>query len=99
MPGVRRSRLAGLIIVRLTFRSLEAGWARRLDGGRAVQVTPKGEGALAELLGLDPQTRRPHALAAKPQGVWAPEHTWDTEGPWNILQRSDWLLEPSPWGC
>lgn len=69
----RRPHLAGAIGARLASRSLEAGWVRRLDGSRAVQVTPKGEKALAEMLGLD--------LRA---AGYAPELTWDTEQPWII---------------
>ena len=49
----RRPHLAGAVGARLASRSLEAGWVRRLDGSRAVQVTPRGEKAYAEMLELN----------------------------------------------
>jgi DNA-binding transcriptional ArsR family regulator len=48
----RRPHLAGAIGARLTSRSLEAGWVRRVDDSRAVRVTPGGERVFADVLGL-----------------------------------------------
>ncbi len=48
----RRPHLAGAVGAQLTSRSLEAGWVRRLEGSRAVHVTPAGEQVFADVLGL-----------------------------------------------
>ncbi len=48
----RRPHLAGVVGARLTSRSLETGWVKRLKGSRAVQVTPAGEQVFADVLGL-----------------------------------------------
>ena len=48
----RRPHLAGAVGAQLTSHCLEARWVRRLDGSRAVQVTPTGEQVFADVLGL-----------------------------------------------
>ncbi len=48
----RRPHLAGAVGAQLTSRSLEAGWVKRLEGSRAVRVTPAGEQVFADVLGL-----------------------------------------------
>ncbi|WP_405088892.1 hypothetical protein [Microbispora sp. NBC_01389] len=48
----RRPHLAGLAGAALCRHALETGWCVRIGSTRAVQVTPEGERALAELLGL-----------------------------------------------
>lgn len=47
----RRAHLAGSIGAALCARSFEAGWVRRLDGTRAVAITPKGRHVFAERFG------------------------------------------------
>ena len=39
----RRAHIAGLVGAAICSHSLAAGWVRRIDGSRAVQVTRKGE--------------------------------------------------------
>jgi DNA-binding transcriptional ArsR family regulator len=48
----RRSHLAGAIAVALCTRSLDAGWIRRIDGTRAVTVTPEGQRVFREVIGV-----------------------------------------------
>lgn len=48
----RRPHLAGAVGAALCTHSLSAGWVRRIDGTRAVSVTPKGRRLLAETLGV-----------------------------------------------
>lgn len=48
----RRPHLAGAVGAQVTSRSLEAGWVRRLEGSRAVHVTPTGEQVFADVIGL-----------------------------------------------
>jgi len=48
----RRPHLAGVVGAQLTSRSLEAGWVKRLEGSRAVKVTPAGDQVFADVLGL-----------------------------------------------
>jgi DNA-binding transcriptional ArsR family regulator len=47
----RRSHLGGAIGAALCTRSLEAGWIRRIEGTRAVTVTPKGQRVFQEEIG------------------------------------------------
>ena len=49
----RRPHLAGAVGARIASRSMEAGWVRRLEGSRAVQVTVQGKKAFADMLGLE----------------------------------------------
>lgn len=48
----RRPHLAGTLGAVLCRQSFEQGWIRRLDGTRAVQVTPKGERIFRERFGV-----------------------------------------------
>ncbi len=48
----RRPHLAGALGAALCRLSFDKGWVRRVDGTRAVTVTPKGERALRETLGV-----------------------------------------------
>ena len=48
----RRPHLAGAIGVALCSRGLEAGWIRRIEGTRAVTVTPKGRRVFREEMGV-----------------------------------------------
>jgi DNA-binding transcriptional ArsR family regulator len=49
----RRPHLAGVAGAALCRHSLDAGWCVRIGSERAVKVTPSGELALSELLGVD----------------------------------------------
>ncbi|MFG2555123.1 ArsR/SmtB family transcription factor [Streptomyces sp. NPDC048581] len=49
----RRPHLAGVAGAALCRHVLEVGWCVRIGSERAVKVTPSGERALGELLGLD----------------------------------------------
>ena len=49
----RRPHLAGAIGVALCAHCLTSGWIRRIDGTRAVAVTPKGQRELHSLFGVD----------------------------------------------
>lgn len=49
----RRSHLAGAAGAQLCSRMLALRWIRRLPTSRAVRVTPAGEAALRDLLGID----------------------------------------------
>lgn len=49
--GERRVHLAGALGAALCTHSFEAGWIRRLEGTRAVAVTPKGNRAFFETFG------------------------------------------------
>ncbi|MGI5484663.1 ArsR/SmtB family transcription factor [Streptomyces lavendofoliae] len=52
----RRRHLGGVVGARLCARALDEAWVVRPEGGgRALLVTPEGEKALGELLGLTPQ--------------------------------------------
>jgi DNA-binding transcriptional ArsR family regulator len=58
----RRPHLAGALGAALCSHGLEHGWIRRLDGTRAVAVTPKGERTFREQFGvrsLQPTDGRP----------------------------------------
>lgn len=48
----RRPHLAGALGAALCRLSFDKNWIRRVDGSRAVTVTPKGERALRETLGV-----------------------------------------------
>jgi DNA-binding transcriptional ArsR family regulator len=49
----RRPHLAGAAGAALCRHALDAGWCVRIGSERAVKVTPSGERALAELLGIE----------------------------------------------
>ncbi|HRD78733.1 MAG TPA: winged helix-turn-helix domain-containing protein [Hyphomicrobiaceae bacterium] len=49
----RRPHLAGRLGAALCRHSFEAGWVRRINGTRAVSVTPKGRSQMSKLLGLE----------------------------------------------
>jgi len=49
----RRSHLAGALGAAICNHSLAQGWARRLDGTRAVSITPKGQRIFREGFGAD----------------------------------------------
>lgn len=48
----RRPHLAGVAGAALCRHALDVGWCVRIGSERAVKVTPSGEGALGELLGI-----------------------------------------------
>lgn len=48
----RRSHLAGRLGAALCRHGFDAGWFRRIDGTRALVVTPKGRAALAKKFGV-----------------------------------------------
>ena len=48
----RRSHLGGALGALICRHSMQNGWTRRLDGTRAVLITPKGERAFRETFGL-----------------------------------------------
>lgn len=48
----RRPHLAGTVGAALCTRSFEEGWIRRIEGTRAVAVTPKGQRVFREALGV-----------------------------------------------
>ena len=48
----RRPHLAGAVGAALCARSLEEGWIRRIDGTRAVAITPKGQRVFREVFGM-----------------------------------------------
>lgn len=48
----RRPHLAGAIGAALCTRSFEEGWIRRIEGTRAVTITPKGQRVFRETLGV-----------------------------------------------
>ncbi|MEV6347215.1 winged helix-turn-helix domain-containing protein [Actinoplanes sp. NPDC051851] len=48
----RRPHLGGLAGARICESFLDRGWVARIGSGRAVRVTPAGEGALHDLLGI-----------------------------------------------
>jgi DNA-binding transcriptional ArsR family regulator len=47
----RRPHLAGVVGAAICAHSIEAGWTRRIDGTRAVLITPKGERIFREQFG------------------------------------------------
>ena len=48
----RRPHLAGRLGAAICTHGFDAGWLRRVDGTRAVSVTPKGQAAMAEFFGI-----------------------------------------------
>ena len=48
----RRPHLAGVVGAALCAHSFEAGWIRRIEGTRAVKVTPKGHRIFREAIGV-----------------------------------------------
>ncbi|MFD7132480.1 ArsR/SmtB family transcription factor [Streptomyces sp. NPDC059894] len=54
----RRPHLAGTAGAALCRHALDTGWCERIGSERAVRVTPAGERALADLLGIDSRTLR-----------------------------------------
>ncbi|WP_030347434.1 ArsR/SmtB family transcription factor [Streptomyces sp. NRRL S-1022] len=54
----RRPHLAGAAGAALCRHVLDAGWCVRIGSERAVQVTPSGERALCDLLGIEPTALR-----------------------------------------
>ncbi len=50
----RRPHIAGRLGTALCRLSFEKGWVRRIEGSRAVTVTPKGQRAFREVLGVRP---------------------------------------------
>ena len=54
----RRPHLAGVAGAALCRHALDAGWCVRIGSERAVKVTPEGEGALRELLGISADSLR-----------------------------------------
>lgn len=48
----RRPHIAGKLGVALCRMSFDKGWVRRVEGSRAVTVTPKGQRAFREMLGV-----------------------------------------------
>ncbi len=51
--SVRRHHLAGGLGAALLARCFELGWAKRAEGSRVVQLSPRGEKALREKFGLE----------------------------------------------
>jgi hypothetical protein len=49
----RRPHLAGAVGAALCARSLDQGWIRRIDGSRAVVITPKGRRVFREQFGAE----------------------------------------------
>jgi len=49
----RRPHLGGLVGAAICDHGMQHGWTRRLDGTRAVLITPKGAQALREALGVE----------------------------------------------
>lgn len=54
----RRPHLAGVAGAAFCRHALDAGWCVRIGSRRAVKVTPSGEGALRELLGISADSLR-----------------------------------------
>ncbi|MFD5804133.1 MULTISPECIES: ArsR/SmtB family transcription factor [unclassified Streptomyces] len=54
----RRPHLAGVAGAALCRHALDTGWCVRIGSERAVKVTPAGESALFDLLGIDPVALR-----------------------------------------
>ena len=51
--SVRRHHLAGGLGAALLARCFQLGWAKRTEGSRVVQISPRGEKALRERFGLE----------------------------------------------
>ena len=54
----RRPHAAGKLGAALAARCFELGWIERLDGTRAVRVTPGGETGFADAFGVSPPRLR-----------------------------------------
>ncbi|MEV6787493.1 transcriptional regulator, partial [Streptomyces sp. NPDC051098] len=54
----RKPHLAGAAGAALCRHALDSGWCVRIGSQRAVKVTPDGERAFAELLGIEPEILR-----------------------------------------
>lgn len=63
----RRDHLAGTLAVSLLELSIERGWLRRVDGSRALRLTPPGAKALQPWLDAQPSPRSVSANAAGPR--------------------------------
>ncbi len=50
----RRPHLAGVVGAAILQRSLELGWVRKLDGSRALAITPAGQGGFHKAFGIRP---------------------------------------------
>ena len=50
----RRPHLAGAVGAALCTHSLDQGWIRRIEGTRAVAITPKGQRSYRELFSIAP---------------------------------------------
>jgi hypothetical protein len=48
----RRAHLAGVVGMEIMNRCFDLGWIRRLDGGRAVAVTPSGQQGFQRVFGV-----------------------------------------------
>jgi len=48
----RRPHLAGRLGAAICAHGFEAGWLRRIEGTRAVSITPKGQSAIARVFGI-----------------------------------------------
>lgn len=48
----RRPHLAGRLGAAICTHGFDAGWLRRINGTRAVSVTPKGQAAMAKIFGI-----------------------------------------------
>ena len=64
----RRDHLAGTLAVSLLELSIERGWLRRIEGSRALRLTPPGAKALAPWLESQPS---PRSVSANAVGPWA----------------------------
>lgn len=62
----RRDHLAGTLAASLLALSIERGWLRRVDGSRALRLTPPGARALAPWLDAQASLRSVSANAAGP---------------------------------
>ena len=61
----RRPHLAGAVGAALCSLLLHHGWIRRIEGTRAVSITPKGQRSFRDLFGVRPPVGRDAALSGK----------------------------------